>query len=227
MTSNQLDLQKRIEKTYPRLWSMRVSQVLQLSVLLLGLCEARGASPTGDDVTSQRAGEVPVTHLRMLSVGLAHLLQGVEENVQRLEQEGELVGKELEGATKGLESLRKQSLQTVRSHRQVRKGLQIHTARRDAVWKAVRDLQKDLEDLQAEQGVMQQQMNRITQSVKRLMALRPGVQTPPDIRLMKVLINKQAHRLANLTSEVTAQERLINRRLRQIQHLEKKLSSGP
>ncbi|KAM6902381.1 uncharacterized protein FYW49_016010 isoform 2-T2 [Xenentodon cancila] len=158
----------------------------------------------------------------MLTLGLTHLLQGVEENVQWLEREGGLVGAELDGVTKSLESLHKQSIQTGRSHRQVRKGLQIHTARSDGLWKAVRDLQKELEDLQAEQGVMQQQMNRITWNVKSLMALRPGVQTPTETSFMKVLIDKQAHRLANLTSEVSEQERVINRRLRQIQHLEKK-----
>lgn len=98
---------------------MSASRVLQLSALLLGLCEAHGASPAGNHFPSQK---VPVSHLRMLTLGLAHLLQGVEENVQRLEQEGELVGAELDGATKSLESLRTQNIQTGRTHRQVRKS---------------------------------------------------------------------------------------------------------
>ncbi|KAF1377257.1 hypothetical protein PFLUV_G00198810 [Perca fluviatilis] len=53
------------------------------------------------------AGEVPVAQLRMLSLGLALLLQGVEENAEQLEQQAEQVAVELDGATKSLESLRK------------------------------------------------------------------------------------------------------------------------
>lgn len=94
--------------------------MLQLSVLLIGLCQAHHATPPGDLSTSQEAGEIPVSQLRMLSLGLAHLLQGVEENAKRLEQQGEQVAAELDRATKSLESLRKQSLQRGRTHRQVR-----------------------------------------------------------------------------------------------------------
>lgn len=94
--------------------------MLQLSVLLVGLCQAHPTPPPGDPPTSQEVGEVPTSQLRMLSLGLAHLLQGVEENAKRLEQQGEQVAAELDGATKSLESLRKQSLQVGRTHRQVR-----------------------------------------------------------------------------------------------------------
>lgn len=97
---------------------MRVSQALQLSVLLVGLCQA---PPPGDPSASQESGEVPVSQLRMLSLGLAHMLQGVEENTEQLEQRGEQAAAELDGATKSLESLRKQSVQAGRTHRQVRK----------------------------------------------------------------------------------------------------------
>lgn len=96
--------------------------MLQLSVFLIGLCQAHRATPPGDPSTSQEAGEVAVSQLRMLSLGLAHLLQGVEENAKRLEQQGEQVAAELDRATKGLESLRKQSLQRGRTHRQVREN---------------------------------------------------------------------------------------------------------
>jgi len=104
-------------------WDMSLSRVLQLSALLVGLCQAHKAPQTGDGFTSQKPGKVPESHLRMLALGLAHLLQGLEENVQQLEQQGELVGAELDGATKNLENLRKQSIQTGRTHRQVRRGL--------------------------------------------------------------------------------------------------------
>lgn len=96
--------------------------MLQLSVLLVGLCQAHRAPPPGDPSESQEAGGVPVSQLRMLSLGLAHLLQGVEENAKRLEQQGEQVAAELDGATKSLEGLRKQTLQAGRTNRQVRKS---------------------------------------------------------------------------------------------------------
>lgn len=63
-----------------------------------------------------------MSHLRMLSLGLAHLLRGVEENAKKLEKQGEQGALELNRATKGLESLSKQSLQTGRIHRQVREN---------------------------------------------------------------------------------------------------------
>ncbi|XP_072228039.1 uncharacterized protein [Leuresthes tenuis] len=206
---------------------MSLSRVLQLSALLVGLCQAHKAPQTGDGFTSQKPGKVPESHLRMLALGLAHLLQGLEENVQQLEQQGELVGAELDGATRNLENLRKQSLQTGRTHRQVRKDLQIQSARGDRLWRAVRDLQKELEDLETEQGAVQHQMNRIIQSVKSLKESRSGSRTQPDTSSVKVLIDKQARQLASLTTEVSARERIINRRLRLIEQLEKRLSSGP
>ncbi|XP_044030926.1 uncharacterized protein LOC122865941 [Siniperca chuatsi] len=205
---------------------MRVSRVLQLSVLLLGLCQAHRAPPPGDPSTSQEAGEVPVSLLRMLSLGLAHLLQGAEENAERLEQQGEQVAAELDGATKSLESLRKQSLRAGRTHRQVRKDLQILSARGDRLWRTVRDLQKGLEDLEAEQGALQHRMNRILQREKSLTEPRSGGQTQLDISSMKVIIDKQARRLASLTAEVSARDRMIDRGLQHIEHLEKQVSDS-
>ncbi len=96
--------------------------MLQLSVLLVGLCQAHRAPPPGDPSTSQGAGGVPVSQLRMLSLGLAHLVRGVEENAKRLEQQGEQVATELDGAIKSLEGLHKLSLQAGRAHRQVSKS---------------------------------------------------------------------------------------------------------
>ncbi|XP_074473845.1 uncharacterized protein LOC141757323 isoform X4 [Sebastes fasciatus] len=182
-------------------WSMRVSRALQLSVLLVGICRAHRASPPGGPSASQEAGEVPVAQLRMLSLGLAHLLQGVAENAEQLEQRGDQVAAELDGTTKSLEGLRKQSLQAGRTHKQ---ELQIMSARGDRLWRAARDLQK----------------------VKSLTEPRSGGQTQPDISSMKVIIDKQARRLASLTSEVSARDRLIDRRLRHIDHLEKQVSES-
>ncbi|XP_035524051.1 uncharacterized protein LOC118332745 [Morone saxatilis] len=200
--------------------SMGASRVLQLSVLLVGLC----APPPSDASTSQEAGEVPVSQLRMLSLGLAHLLRWVEENAGRLEQQGDQVAAELDGATKSLEGLRKQSLQSARTHRQVRKDLQIQSARGDRLWKAVRDLQKGLEDLETEQGATQHQMNRILQRLRSLTGPSSGDQTQLDINNTKVIMDKQARRLVSLTAEVSARDRLIGRRQRHIDHLEKQVS---
>lgn len=89
--------------------------MLCLFILLVGLCQAHG-----DPSKSQEKCEVPVSQLRVLSLGLSNLLQGVEENAGRLEGQGEQVAAELDRATKSLESLHKQSLHTGRAHRQVR-----------------------------------------------------------------------------------------------------------
>ncbi|KAM7369327.1 hypothetical protein PAMP_013602 [Pampus punctatissimus] len=207
-------------------WSMRVSRVLQLSFMLVGLSQGRHNPPPGNPSTSQKAGEVPVSQLKMLSLGLAHLLQGVEENAGQLEQQGEQVAAELEGATRSLESLRKQSLQTGRTHRQVRKDLQMLSARGDRLWRAVRDLQKGLEDLETEQGAMLHRMSRILRRVKSLTEPRSGRRRQLDISSMKMIIDKQAGRLAGLTSEVLARDRLIDRRLQQIENLEKQVSES-
>ncbi|XP_029300801.1 uncharacterized protein LOC115016868 [Cottoperca gobio] len=204
-------------------WSMWVSRVLQLSVLLVGLCQAHRAPPSS---SSQEAGEVPVSQLRMLALGMAHLLQGVEENTEQLEQRGEQVAADMDGATKSLESLRKQSLQAGRTHKQVRKDLQILSARVDRLWKAAKDLQRGLEDEAMEQGAMQLRMNRILQKVKILTDPKSGGQTQLNVGYMKVIMDKQARRLASLSSAVSARDRMIDRRLRHIDHLEKKVSKS-
>ncbi|XP_022600346.1 uncharacterized protein LOC111221244 [Seriola dumerili] len=207
-------------------WSMRVNPVLQLSVLLMGFCQAHRALATDDASTSQESGEVPVSQLRMLSLGLAHLLHGVEKNTEQLEQQGEQVAAELDGATRSLESLHKQSLKSGRTRRQVRRDLQILSARGDRVWTAVKDLQKGLEDLETEQRATQHRMNQILQRVKSLTQLRSGGQTQLGVGFMRVILDKQAQQLASLTSVVSAQDRLIDRRLQRIQHLEKQVSDS-
>ncbi|XP_039856278.1 uncharacterized protein LOC120714231 isoform X2 [Simochromis diagramma] len=161
----------------------------------------------------------------MLSLGLAHLLEEVTENVERLEQHGEMMGREMDGATKRLESLRKKNIQVGRTHKQVRKVLQTSSARRDRQWRTVRDLQKESEDLETEQAAMQHRMNRILQSMRSLTEARSGGGACTGISSMKVVVDKQARRLANLTSEVSAWERMIDRRQQYIEHLEKQLSS--
>ncbi|KAM6975676.1 uncharacterized protein LKV04_014991 [Tautogolabrus adspersus] len=204
--------------------TMMVSPVLLLLVVLLvGLCQTHPASTHS---TSPASGVVPVAQVRMLSLGLTHLLQGVEENAKRLEQQGEQVEAELDGVTKSVESLRKQSLQAGRTRRQARKDLQILRARGDQLWRAVKDLQKGMEDLQMEQGAMQQRMSQILQRVKSLSEPRPGGQTQLDMGSVKVFMDKQARQLASLTSAVSAQERMIDRRQKHIDHLEKQVSKS-
>ncbi|KAM4533257.1 uncharacterized protein V3H82_026833 [Fundulus diaphanus] len=190
---------------------MRTRQVLQLSALLMGLC-----------CLAVPAGKIPTSQLEMLALGLAHLLEAAEDDVRSLEQQGDLVVKELYVATKNLESLRRQSSQAARTHRQVRKDLQIQTASDDRLSRAIRDLQKEVEDLDSEQGSIQLQMNRIIQSLRSLKEPR----SKPDATAVKVLIDNQARRLVSLTAEVSAQDRIINRRLRQVEHLETSLSSA-
>ncbi|TKS84161.1 hypothetical protein D9C73_019065 [Collichthys lucidus] len=198
---------------------MTMNRVLQLSILLVGLCQAYCTTSPSDP--SQEAGEALVSQLRMLSLGLAHLLQGVEENTEQLEQQGEKVAAELDRTMKTLENHHKQNLQARRTHRQVRKDLQVLSARGDRLWRAVKDLQKGLEDLETEQVLLQHRMNRILQRVKSLTEPRSGDQTRLDVSSIKVIIDKQARRLAGLTSEVSAQDRLIDRRLQYIERLEK------
>nr|XP_046230763.1 uncharacterized protein LOC124051434 [Scatophagus argus] len=203
---------------------MKVSQVLQLSILVVGLCQAHRAPPPADPSTSQEEGEVTVSQLRMLSLGLAHLLQGLDENAKRLEQQGDLVEEELDKVTRSLESLCKHSLQARRTHRQVRKDLQILSARGDRLWGAVRDLQEGLEDLETEQGATQHRINRILQRLKGL--TEPSLEGQLDVSSVKVIIDKQARRLASLTSEVSARDRLIDRRWQYIDRLEKEVHNN-
>lgn len=73
---------------------------------------------------------------------------------------------------------------------QVRKDLQILSARGDRLWRAVRDLQKGLDDLETEQGATQHRMNRILQRVKSLAEPSSGGQTQLDFSAMKVSKNQ-------------------------------------
>ncbi|CAJ1070855.1 uncharacterized protein LOC117831078 isoform X1 [Xyrichtys novacula] len=200
---------------------MRMCQLLQLTVVLVGLCQAHSAPPT---TVSHNAGMVPVAQVRMLSLGLAHLLQGVKESAKWLEQQGEQVEAELDGAVRGVESLRKQNFQAGRTRRQVRKDLQILRARGDRLWRTVKDLQKGLEDLELEHGDIQQQMDRIFQQMKSLSEPRSRGKSQLDISSVKDVIAKQARQLNSLTSAVSAQDGMIDRRQKHIEHLEKQVS---
>lgn len=76
---------------------------------------------------------------------------------------------------------------------QVRKDLQILSARGDRLWRAVRDLQKGLEDLETEQGATQHRMNQILQRVKSLVEPSAGLQTQVDVDVLKVSKTKNVH----------------------------------
>lgn len=87
-----------------------------MSTLLLGISKAHDAGSA-----LRKGGEVPMSQLRMLSKGLGHLLHGVGENMGRLDRLGVLMVTELDGATKTVESLHKQSVQTGRTNKQVKR----------------------------------------------------------------------------------------------------------
>lgn len=100
--------------------NMNNRRVLQLSVFLVGLWQqANSAALPGRPSAPPEQAGVPVPHLRMLSLGLNHLLQGVKEHSISLEKRGQQGALQLEQATKHVEELSKQSLQTGRTHRQV------------------------------------------------------------------------------------------------------------
>ncbi|XP_026196134.1 uncharacterized protein LOC113148604 [Anabas testudineus] len=205
---------------------MKASLVLQLSSLLVGLCQAHRDPPPHSASTSKQTGGVPVSQLRMLSLGLAHLLHGVAENAEQMERQGEQVSAELDGATRSLERLREHGLQAGRTHKQVRKDLQILSAKGDRLQRAVTDLKKGLEDLETEQGAMQTWMSWIHQKVKSLSEPLSGGHAQINVSSVKDIIDKQAQQLASLTSEVSARDRLINRRLQHIEQLEKQVSES-
>lgn len=60
------------------------------------------------------------------------------------------------------------------------------SARGDRLRRAVRDLQKGMEELETEQEAMRQQMNRILQGVKSLSEPRSEGRRQLNIRAMKV-----------------------------------------
>ncbi|KAF3848784.1 hypothetical protein F7725_015281, partial [Dissostichus mawsoni] len=143
---------------------MRVTRVLQLSVLLLGLCQAQRAPPPS---TSEEAGGVPVSQVRMLALGLAHLLQGVEENARQLEQRGAGGGRAGRGHEEPGEPQEAESKGRTESQAG-EEGPADPEGPGDRLWKAARDLQKVLEDVETEQGTMQQRINRVLQRIKSL-----------------------------------------------------------
>ncbi|XP_062268295.1 uncharacterized protein LOC133974666 [Platichthys flesus] len=198
---------------------MRVKQVLQLLVLLVGVGPAHHALLAEEASTSWEAGEVPLSQMRMLSLGLAHLLHGVEENAGQLERQGGQAAAELDGVIRTVETLHKQSLQAGRTHRQARKDLQILSARGDRLWRTVKELQKLLEDVETDQRTEQHRLDRVLRRVRGL--TEPGARVQPDVSSMKDIVDKQTRRLASLTSVVSARDKLIGRRLQRIEHLEK------
>ncbi|KAG7498656.1 hypothetical protein JOB18_016860 [Solea senegalensis] len=198
----------------------QVQQVLVFVLLLMmmGICPC---SSSGEGSSSSReAGDVPLSQLRMLSLGLAHLLRSVEENSRQLELQGEQAAAELDGATKSLDNVLKQRLQTGRTHRQARKDLQMLSARGDRLWRTVKELQSGLDDVDTEQRNLQHRTNRVLQALKTL-TQEPRSRGQLDFSSMKVIVDKQAQRLAGLSSQLSARDRLMDRRQLRIEHLEK------
>lgn len=193
---------------------MRRSRALPLLCVLL----------MGVRLSVQDPAPVPASQLRTLSLGLARLLQGVDENGEQLERLGQQAAAELDGVGARLENLQKQNIQRGRIHRQVRKELQVHVARGDRLWRTVRDLQRLLQDLETEQDAMQTRLDRILQEVTSLTENGPAGRI--DDGAVKITLDKQARRLASLTSEVSARDRLISRRRQLIQHLEKQVGES-
>ncbi|KAF7643457.1 hypothetical protein LDENG_00239080, partial [Lucifuga dentata] len=164
---------------------MRMSRALQFFILLVGLCLDRCGHSSSSSSSSREAGQVPVSHMKMLSLGLAHLMQGVEENAGRLEEQGEQVEEDLDTATKSLESLQKQNVQTGRTHRRVRRELQILRAKGDRLWRSIRDLLEEQCHLLLDQGDLELQMKRILQRVESLTEPRTEGQKQIDMSTMK------------------------------------------
>lgn len=125
-----------------------------------------------DSRSQEAAGVVPPSHIWMLSLGLARLIRGVEENAQHLERQGEQVSAQLFSSAKSLENIHEQNLRTGRTQRQVRKDLQKLNAQGDRLWRTVRELKKELEDMETAQRIIWSRTELIVQSVKRLMELR-------------------------------------------------------
>lgn len=75
----------------------------------------------------------------------------------------------------------------------MRKDLQILSARGDRLWRAVRDLQKGLEDLETEQGATQLRMNQILRRVKSLVEPSAGIHTQLDVNALKVGKTENVH----------------------------------
>ncbi|XP_059906108.1 uncharacterized protein LOC132456002 [Gadus macrocephalus] len=186
----------------------------QLSLLLLCLGTAHLAP---------LLPQVPDAHLKMLSVGLGRLLRGVGDNAQRLEGQGRRMAVEVEQASQALESLRKQSFLAGRTHRQARKNLQLMSARGDQLEGVVQELQKGLGLVVEDQGILEHRMAQVLQKLRAASDPQRNTQPQPNTSQMKVTVDNQARRLASLASEVNARDKMINRRLRSIEDLEKQL----
>lgn len=201
---------------------MSRSGVLQLWVFLVGLWQqAHCATLPGRPSAPPEGAGVPVPHLRMLSLGLDHLLKGVEGHSRTLEKRGQQGAQELEQAAKHLEELSKQSLQTGRTHRQVRKEQQVQRAGGDRLWRTISDLQVGLDELKSEQGAMRQRMSQIFHRASGLADLRSA---EPSLRTLRPKVEEVKQRLAALSALLSAERRLLKERRRDIDALEKEVS---
>ncbi|XP_024252612.1 uncharacterized protein LOC112230566 [Oncorhynchus tshawytscha] len=202
---------------------MRVSRVLQLSICLVGLSLAWCSPPPGKP-SIEGGGQVPVGQIQVLSVGLLQLLQGVRESAWRMERQGDQVSEELMGDTQVVERLREQGVQVGRTHRQVTKNLQMMTAQSDRLENAAQDMQLGLETLLAEQGALELRMCRVLERVQSITKPVLRMEKQLNMNLMKVIVDTQSRRLADLALEVMTRDRLIDKHLQHIVDLEEQAS---
>ncbi|XP_062334425.1 uncharacterized protein LOC134034091 isoform X2 [Osmerus eperlanus] len=200
---------------------MKVSRVLQLIVWVVGLCLAQQVPPQSSPGSRERGGgQVPMPQLKVLSAGLVHLLQGLQESQGYVEKHVEQVTGELEGTERDVERLRELGVQAGRAHRRVRADLQFLRAQGDRLERATRDLQLELGATEAERRGLELRVSRVLERVKN--AAEPI--SAADSLTEQVILETQSGRLADLALEVRNQDVMIDRNLQHIVDLEQQVS---
>ncbi|XP_062334424.1 uncharacterized protein LOC134034091 isoform X1 [Osmerus eperlanus] len=204
---------------------MKVSRVLQLIVWVVGLCLAQQVPPQSSPGSRERGGgQVPMPQLKVLSAGLVHLLQGLQESQGYVEKHVEQVTGELEGTERDVERLRELGVQAGRAHRRVRADLQFLRAQGDRLERATRDLQLELGATEAERRGLELRVSRVLERVKNAAEPISAADSLVDMSLLKVILETQSGRLADLALEVRNQDVMIDRNLQHIVDLEQQVS---
>ena len=166
---------------------MKVSRVLQLIVWVVGLCLAQQVPPQSSPGSRERGGgQVPLPQLKVLSAGLVHLLQGLQESRGYVEKHVEQVTGELEGTEQDVERLRELGVQAGRTHRRVRADLQVLKAQGDRLERATRDLQLELGAREAERRGLELRVSRVLERVKNAAEPVSAADSLVDMSLLKV-----------------------------------------